>query len=83
MDLAAVYSRQIGGRKLTLAPSGWTYKSTFVLYDKETGSLWYPYEGGLMSIQGQYFKQWLPIVDSEDTNWGKWVKQNLDTSVLK
>ncbi|MBW1841122.1 MAG: DUF3179 domain-containing protein [Deltaproteobacteria bacterium] len=40
MDLAAVYSREIDGRKLTLAPSGWTYKNTFVLYDKETGTLW-------------------------------------------
>jgi len=45
--LAVVYSRQIDGNILTLAPSGWTYgrfadSSTFVLVDKETESLWFP-----------------------------------------
>lgn len=53
--MTAVYSREIDGRVLTLAPSGWTYKRTFVLYDKETGSLWYPGKKGLMGIQGVYF----------------------------
>jgi hypothetical protein len=45
--LAVVYSRQIDGNIITLAPSGWTYgqnpfQSTFVLMDKETESLWFP-----------------------------------------
>jgi len=45
--LAVVYSRQINGNIVTLAPSGWTYgqnpfHSTFVLMDKETESLWFP-----------------------------------------
>ena len=45
--MAVVYSRQIDGNILTLAPSGWTYgqnpfQSTFVLVDKETESLWFP-----------------------------------------
>ena len=45
--MAVVYSREIDGNILTLAPSGWTYGqdafySTFVLMDKETESLWFP-----------------------------------------
>ena len=45
--MAVVYSREIDGKILTLAPSGWTYgqnafSSTFVLMDKETESLWFP-----------------------------------------
>ena len=45
--MAVVYSRQIEGNVLTLAPSGWTdgedaFVSTFVLMDKETESLWFP-----------------------------------------
>ena len=45
--MAVVYSRQIEGNVITLAPSGWTYgefasESTFVLVDKETESLWFP-----------------------------------------
>lgn len=78
-----MYSRQIDNRTLTLAPSGWTYKSTFVLYDKETGTLWYPYRKGLMGIQGHYFKQWLPKIDSEDTDWDAWAKIHPETQVLK
>ncbi|MFC2067422.1 hypothetical protein ACFLTP_00145 [Chloroflexota bacterium] len=44
--MAVVYSREIDGKKLTLAPSGWTYgldvfSSIFVLVDKETISLWF------------------------------------------
>jgi hypothetical protein len=35
-----------------MAPSGWTYVNTLVLYDEESGSPWYPYDEGLMSIRG-------------------------------
>jgi len=83
VDLAAVYSREIDGRKLTLAPSGWTYKNTFVLYDKETGTLWYPYRKGLMGIQGVYFKRWLPKIPSDDTLWRKWRKRHPGSDLLK
>ena len=83
MDLAAVYSRQIDGRKLTLVPSGWTYKNTFVLYDKETETLWYPDEGGLVGIQGPYYGRKLEEVPSEDVSWKEWVKKHPETKILK
>jgi hypothetical protein len=53
------------------------------LYDRETGSLWYPYKEGLMSIQGKYFKRWLPKIPSEDTRWGKWKEEHPDSQILK
>jgi hypothetical protein len=81
--LAAVYSREIDGRVLVLAPSGWTYKRTFVLYDKETGTLWYPYDKGLMGIQGVFFKRWLPIVPSVDTTWREWSKRYPNSRLMK
>ena len=67
-----MYSREIDGRTLTLVPSGWTYNRTFVLYDRETNSLWYPYPEGLKGIQGAYFERWLPKLDSDDTRWHEW-----------
>lgn len=82
MDLAAVYSREIDGKKLTLAPSGWTYESTFVLYDKETGTLWYPYRKGLKGIQGRYFNRWLPKMKSVDTIWEKWQRKHPESEIL-
>jgi hypothetical protein len=78
-----VYSRELDGRVLTLVPSGWTYKNTFVLYDRETETLWYPYRRGLMGIQGQYFKRWLPTLSSEDTIWQKWKADYPETKVLE
>jgi hypothetical protein len=83
VDLAAVYSREIDGRVLTLVPSGWTYERTFVLYDRETGSLWYPYEDGLMGIQGIYFKRWLPKLVSEDTRWRNWKEKHPHSRIMK
>jgi hypothetical protein len=68
---------------LTLVPSGWTYKNTFVLYDRETETLWYPYRKGLMGIQGKYFKRWLGKVPSKDTVWEKWKKRHPNTKILK
>jgi hypothetical protein len=83
MNLAAVYSRQIDDRTLTIVPSGWTYKNTFVLYDRETETLWYPYRKGLMGIQGEYFKRWLPKISSEDTRWGKWENKYPESEILE
>ena len=78
-----MYSRTLDGRVLTLAPSGWTYENTFVLYDKETGSLWYREEGGLRGISGQHFNQFLPTLKSEDTKWREWVNKHPDSKIMK
>jgi hypothetical protein len=77
-----VYSREIDGRTLTLAPSGWTYKRTFVLYDRETGTLWYPFKKGLKGIQGVYFERWLPKLASQDIRWGAWQKAHPQSRIL-
>ena len=78
-----MYSREIDGQTLTLVPSGWTYDSTFVLYDRETATLWYPYKNGLIGIQGTYYKRLLPEVPYEVTRWKKWYENHPDTKVLK
>jgi len=83
VNLAAVYSREIDGQMLTLAPSGWTYKRTFVLYDKETGTLWYPDKKGLMGIQGVYFQRRLPEIKSKDTSWSRWKKAHPTSRLMK
>ena len=77
-----MYSRKIDGKPITISPSGWTYQRTFVLVDKETGSLWYPKKGGLMGIQGVYFKRWLPEVKSSDTRWNRWNKAHPSTKLM-
>ncbi|MBI5418474.1 MAG: DUF3179 domain-containing protein [Deltaproteobacteria bacterium] len=53
-----------------------------MLYDRETGTLWYPYRNGLMGIQGKYFKKWLPKLPSEDTTWERWRKRHPSSELL-
>jgi hypothetical protein len=77
-----VYSREIDGRTLTLVPSGWTYDRTFVLYDRETNSLWYPFPEGLNGIQGVYFERWLPKLSSDDTRWREWKAKHPQSMIM-
>jgi hypothetical protein len=81
--LAAVYRRRIEGQTLTLAPSGWTYHQTFVLYDKESGSLWFPQGRDLKGIQGRYFQKLLPGLPHEVTHWEDWLKKHPRSRLLK
>jgi hypothetical protein len=78
-----VYSREIDGNTLTIVPSGWTYDDTFVLYDRETETLWYPYRKGLKGIQGKYFNRWLTKISSNDTQWKNWQKKYPESKILK
>ncbi len=79
-----MYSREIDGRVLTLAASGWTYQNTFVLYDKETRSLWYHLEGRdeLTCINGFYADRKLPEFTSVRIRWNKWVAENPTSKYL-
>jgi len=69
----------LDGKPLTLAPSGWTYKYTFVLYDKESRSLWYPDGKHLKAIQGRHLGKSLHEVSHVDTSWSSWRKSHPDT----
>jgi len=84
VNLTAVYSREIEGRVLTLSASGWTYNSTFVLYDYETESIWYhmPGESGLTCISGFYADKHLFEYESVQLRWSDWVAQYPDTKIL-
>jgi len=78
-----VYGREQDGKSLTIAPSGWTYEDVFVLYDKETESLWYPVWQGLEAIQGELYGERLPQLSSKDTSWGEWIEEHPDSAILR
>lgn len=82
MDMSAVYSREIEDLVLTLEASGWTYKRTFVLVDRETETLWLPDNSDLQGIQGRFVKRKLPGIPSERTTWGRWVEMHPDTKLI-
>ncbi len=84
-NLTAVYSRKIDSRVLTLAASGWVYRDTFVLRDKETGSIWYPLEGtsGLTCIGGFYADRKLHELPSVRVRWSDWIDSHPGSKFLQ
>lgn len=91
-DLGAVYSRTMYGKPFTFAPSGYTYYEEdvwdgldgFVLWDRETESLWWPLTG--KAVSGPMKGTELKVLDEEywsQTDW-EFIKENHpDAKVLK
>lgn len=89
-DLGAVYNRQYGDQKLTFALSGYTYFDTavwngldgFVLWDRETESLWWPLIDRAVSgpLKGVSLLE-MDKAKWEDTSWQK-VKENYPTAMV-
>ena len=77
-------SRELDGEVLTLGASGWTYLSTFVLYDSETWTMWFPVEGeqGLTGIAGRWADRTLPYRYYENTTWDVWAASHPDSKYL-
>jgi len=70
---------------LELGASGWTYHAVFVLYDRETGSLWYPYpeDDGLKAIAGPLEGRVLEAQRGELSSWGEWSAAHPQSLVLQ
>lgn len=91
-DLGAIYEREYGGDELTFALSGYTYHDDdvwdgldgFVLWDRETESLWWPLIGKAVSGPLQEVK----LLEKDKSTWKdvkwKYIKSNYpDAMVLK
>ncbi len=78
-----MYSRELEGRTLTFGHAGWMYNERFLLYDRETDSLWYPREEGFTAIQGELAGKVLENIPLRYTNWYHWLEQHPDTSVTR
>lgn len=91
-DLGAIYERTYNDKVFTYALSGYTYHDDnvwngldgFVLWDRETESLWWPLTG--KAVSGAMHGVKLNEMDKkywEDTNWGAIKKKHLKIKVLK
>lgn len=91
-DLGAVYDRNYNGRELTFALSGYTYYDKnvwdgldgFVLWDRETESLWWPLIGKAVSGKLKGVRL-IELNESlwEDTTWKEIKKKYPTVKVLK
>ena len=80
-----MYSREIDGRVLTLTTSGFTYNRQHVLFDRETGGLWFHLGGtdALTCISGYYVDRVLPGMATFHGPWHAWVADNPDSKYLE
>ncbi len=91
-DLGAIYDRKYGDKVLTFALSGYTYYDEnvwggldgFVLWDRETESLWWPLIDKAVSgtLKGVRFLE-KDKTSWEDTTWGKVKGTYPNAQVLK
>ena len=91
-DLGAVYDRQLAGHTYTFALSGYTYSDpkvwgglqAFVLWDRDTGSLWLPTIGkGVSGPMIDVPLQLIPQEDWERTTWSDFKAKHPNAVVLK
>ena len=89
-DLTAVYSRRYCGQELTFGVSGYTYLDediadaleSFVLWDRDTESLWWPITE--KSVSGMFRGESMERYDEskwEEMRWGE-VKENYPSAVV-
>ena len=89
-DLGAIYERNYGDQELTFALSGYTYYDEdvwngldgFVLWDRETESLWWPLIG--KAVSGPLKEVKLLEMDKslwEDVQW-KYIKENYPKALV-
>ncbi len=78
------YNRATSEGVLTLSDSGWSYAGRLVLYDYETGSLWYRIadDKKLTCIGGEHFKKTLVAYTAQKTPWNEWKVAQPLTGVL-
>ena len=81
-------SRRLDDIVLTLAASGWTYGSTFVLYDHQTESMWFPFPDSegvyrFESIAGAHAGRMLAPMTGIKTNWSSWVADHPGSKLMR
>lgn len=75
-----MYSRKVDGKTLTFGHEGVLYKNSFVMYDKETGSLWIHTLGE--AVKGKMKGKSLEFIPSVIAGWKEWKGQHPNTKVL-
>ena len=82
--MAVVYSREQDGKEIHFGTSGFTMKRVFVLFDRETDSIWYPgKDGALEAVGGARKGDSIPVlVHPEVLRLGDWLKKHPDSKIL-
>lgn len=75
-----MYSRSLDDGVLTFGHEGLLYKNSFVMYDKETGSLWIHTTG--QAVRGKLKGRRLDFLPSVVMPWSSWKERYPQTTIL-
>ena len=83
-----MYGRSLAGQTLTLAATGWTWAGVFVLWDHETGSIWYGGPGAegwgsLTCVEGPLQDLHLERIDFRRTLWRFWHEEHEESKIMR
>jgi hypothetical protein len=83
-----VYGRTLDDDILTVAASGWTWMRTFVLWDHETGSIWFGGAGEegwdhLICVGGPLQDRRLDRHEFRRTLWRSWVLAQPESKIMR
>ena len=83
-----MYRSSLDGTRITLAASGWTWRETFVLWDHETGGLWFGGPGPvghtkLTCVSGPHEGRTLDSIEHNRVIWRSWYALYPFTKVVK
>jgi len=79
-----VYSRENDGKKFEFGVSGYTLDQTFLLFDRETDSVWYPGANGeLNAVGGTRKGDTIPVaIKNEVMPLSDWLQKHPDSKIL-
>ena len=79
-----VHGREKDGKAEQFGVSGYTHKNTFLMFDRETDSLWYPFgDGKWTAISGPRKGETIPFMEKPaPLTLGEWRKKHPNTLVL-
>lgn len=79
-----VHGREKEGKAEEFGVSGYVHKDVFLMYDRSTKSLWYPFEHDKWTaVSGPRRGEVIPILDlPAPVSLGNWRKQHPETKVL-
>ncbi len=80
-----VHGRDNKGKQVDeFGVSGYVYKDVFILFDRRTESLWYPFDDkGWTAISGPRKGESIPIIEEVPiVKLGEWRKMHPNTTVL-
>ena len=79
-----VYGREVDGKTTTFGTTGYTYGNIFALYDRLSGSVWFPGDKGAFdAIGGPQKGAKIPFIDQPPVvTLGQWRQEHPNTEIL-